>query len=72
MSVSNRNSGIHVGVIASTRKMCDEKKEERKKRLLHKIFFNGRKDFVWLYQKSNRKININVISVHYLATTLLW
>ena len=32
--------------------MCDENKEKRKKRLLHKKLFDGRKDSVWLHQKS--------------------
>ena len=45
MSVSNRNSGIHASPHCSMKI-----KEENDS---HLIIFDDRKDFVWLYQKSN-------------------
>ena len=51
MSVSNRNSGIHAGVMQAHKK-CVMKIKERKNNCRVKNF-DGRKDFVWLYQKSD-------------------
>ena len=34
-------------------KLKERNKGRKKKRLLRKNFFDGRKDFVWLYQKSD-------------------
>ena len=51
MSVLNRNSGIHTGVMQAHEKCAMKMKErnkERKKRQPHKNFFDDRKDFVWL------------------------
>ena len=48
------NSGIHAGVTQAHKK-CAMKIKERKKKTAtaHKNFFDDRKDFVWLYQKSD-------------------
>ena len=49
---SNRNSGIHGGGHANSRKVCDEnKRKKEKKRRPRKNFYDDRKDFVWLLLK---------------------
>ena len=51
MSVSNINSGIHAGGHASPQKVCDENEKKNKKTTAAKIFFDDKKNFVWLLPK---------------------
>ena len=53
MSVSNNNSGIHTGSRKPTKKVYDENKG-RKKRSVHKNYFDGRKEFVGAMQKDRK------------------
>ena len=45
MNVSNKNSGIHCT-------QAHEKCAMEEKRLPHKKICDGKKDFIWLYQKT--------------------
>ena len=69
MSVSNINSGIHVGVTQAHEK-CAMKIKQRKK--TNKNFFDDRKDFVWLLQKLDvtdvDELQVNNSSRYYLTS----
>ena len=51
MSVSNTNSGFMQGS-RKPQKVCDENKIKEEKMITMYNFFDGKKDYIWLYQKT--------------------